>query len=285
MRKRVGLLYHPLVPASQRMAEELVALVEECGYEAWVESAWAREQIVERADHCGLLVTFGGDGTILRVVRASVGAFADGQRGTPLLLTVNYGTLGFLSELSPEQAASGLRRVLFEGEYWIEERNLLRAVLLRDGERIAEQEALNDVVLARGDGPHAIRLALFVDDAEIGRYTADAMIVASPTGSTAYAQGAGGPVLGPDVAGLVVVPVAPHFAFARSFVIPSSSHVMLQASTRKTTVVTIDGQINLVYEDGDQLHVSQSDSVARFIRMGPKNYFYASFREKLRQVL
>ncbi len=283
MIRRVGLLYHPLVAASQEMAEALVQIVRACECEAWVESAWAREEIVEQADFCGLLVTLGGDGTILRVARASLGACGDGGRATPPLLTVDYGALGFLAELKPEQAQEGLRQVLIHESYWMEERKLLRARLVRNGEVVAERDALNDIVLARGDGPHAIRLALSIDGAEVARYVADAMILASPTGSTAYAQGAGGPILSPDVEGIVAIPVAPHFAITRSFVIASSSHVTLRASARKSTVVTVDGQINLPYEAGDELHVTQSDAVARFVRLGARNYFYATLQARLQR--
>jgi NAD+ kinase len=148
---------------------------------------------------------------------------------------------------------------------------------------VEEQDGLNDVVLARADGPHAIRLTLFIDGTETARYTADALIVASPTGSTAYALGAGGPIMGPEVKGMLVIPVAPHLAVARGFVVPATSTVTLQASVWKQTIVTIDGQINISYGEGDLVTVTQSDAVARFVRIGPRNYFYATLQEKLRR--
>jgi NAD+ kinase len=265
------------------MARALVPAVEACGYEAWLESAWEREEIVVQADTCSLLITLGGDGTILRVVRASLSTCADAGPTTPPLLTIDFGTLGFLAELSPGDAEQGVRQVLSAKEHWIEERKLLRAVLLRDGRPVVERDALNEVVLARADGPHAIRLTLAIDGAHVARYTADALIVASPTGSTAYAQGAGGPILGPTVDGILIVPVAPHFAIARSFVVPGSSRVQLQATTPRSTVVSVDGQINFPYESGDVLHVSQSAATARFVRTGATNYFYATFQDKLQR--
>ncbi len=282
--RRVGILYHPRVEAAQRLAQELVGVVEAQRCEAWVESAWASEEIFENADACELLVVLGGDGSILRVARASLvrERSGNGGRATPPLLTVDFGKLGFLTELKPEEAAQGLRQVL-SGDFWLEERRLLKATLVREGEVIAEQEALNEVVLARGDGPHAIRLTLSIDGAETARYTADGMIVASPTGSTAYALGAGGLIMGPSVDGLLVIPVAPHLALARGFVIPSTSRVTLQASTWRSTVVTLDGQTNFEYGEGDLLHVTRSDAVARFVRMGPENYFYATLQEKLQK--
>jgi NAD+ kinase len=280
---RIALLYHPLVEASEKLARQLVPIVEASGYEAWVESAWAKEEIVAEAGPCHLFVTFGGDGTILRVARAALESKIGMQtRHTPPLLTVDFGTLGFLTELAPKEAAEGLAQVL-AGNYWIEERSLLQATLERGAEIVAERLALNDVVLARGDGPHAIRLTLFIDDAETASYTADAMIVASPTGSTAYGLAAGGPIMGPDMAGILAVPVAPHLALARSFVVPPTSRITLKASTYKTTVITLDGQVTLEYQANDLLHVTQSDAVARFVRLGPKNYFYATLQEKLQR--
>ncbi|MBA3530548.1 MAG: NAD(+)/NADH kinase [Ardenticatenales bacterium] len=282
--ERVGLLYHPRVEAAQVLARALVRVAESCGCDTWVQSAWEPEALSDLAALCDLLVTFGGDGTILRVARASLLPLPDDEstRVTPPLLTVDFGTLGFLTELQPAQAEAGLRRVL-EGNFWLEKRHLLRARLIRDGEVVEEQEALNDVVLARGDGPHAIRLTLFIDGAETAHYTADGMIIATPTGSTAYALGAGGLIMGPDVAGLLAIPVAPHLSLARGFVLAPTSQVMLTASTQKSTVVTLDGQTTLTYEAGDQLHVEQSSAVARFVRTGPKNYFYATLQEKFRR--
>lgn len=266
------------------MAHELVRVVEERGGEAWLMSAWEREEIVAQANEYSLLVTLGGDGTILRVARASLenATGCEARLQTPPLLTVDFGTLGFLAELSPAQAVEGLRRVL-AGDFWIESRGLLHATLTRGDEIMAERIALNDVVLARGDGPHAIRLTLFIDDAETAHYTADGMIVASPTGSTAYAMAAGGPIMGPDTAGMLAVPVAPHLAAARSFVVSPTSRITLKATAYKTTVVTLDGQITIPYEANDLLHVTQSQAVARFVRIGPRNYFYATLQGKLRR--
>lgn len=279
---RVGLLYHPLVAASQQLAHELMGLVKAEGGRAWMQSAWEPEALSELAGECDLLVTLGGDGTILRVARAALLPSTEGPRTTPPLLTIDFGTLGFLTELQPAAARAGLQRVM-DGEFWIETRYLLEARLLREGEVVATQEALNEVVLARGDGPHAIRLTLFVDGAETARYTADGMIIATPTGSTAYALGAGGPIMGPDVAGLLAIPVAPHLALARGFVLSASSQIILTASTQKTTVITLDGQITIPFQEGDALHVAQSQAAARFVRIGARNYFYATLQEKLRK--
>ena len=207
--RTVGLLYHPMVASAKQLAERLCNVVEAAQCTFWLESAWATDTLAARQALPDLLVVLGGDGTILRVARATLRAGENGALHTPPLLTVDFGTLGFLAELEPEEAVDGLAAVLNGVESWLEERHLLRATLHHNGEVIAEERALNDVVLARGDGPHALRLALHVDGVLVERYTADGIIVASPTGSTAYAQGAGGPIVSPDVDGMVVAPVAP----------------------------------------------------------------------------
>ena len=279
--KRVGLLYHPRVDASRQLAHDFVPIAERSGYETWIESAWAEEKIIAQAASCDLLVTLGGDGTILRIARAALENEANRVATTPLL-TIDFGTLGFLAELAPAKALSGFRQVL-AGDFWIEERGLLRATLVRNGEMVAEQFVLNDVVLGCGEGSHAIRLILFIDDIETARYMADAMIIASPTGSTAYAMAAGGPIMGPDLAAMLAVPVAAHLAMARSFVIAASSRITLKASTYKKTMITLDGQVRLPYQADDLLHVTYSNAVARFIRLGSPTYFYATLYDKLRR--
>lgn len=281
--RQVGLLYHPLVERSQRLAQALVPVVEACGGRAWVESAWAREDIVARLKGCELLVSMGGDGTILRIARAALGVEPEAQEGeTPPILTINFGRLGFLAEVEPEGAAAALTRTL-AGEYWIEPRYLLKAEVERAGEIRHRHLALNDVVLARADGPHALRLTVAVDGDDSLDYTADGIIVATPTGSTAYALGAGGPIMAPGVRALVVVPVAPHLTVARALVLPAESRVTLRATTRRQAVVAIDGQRDLPYETDDLVHVTHSRAMARFVRLGPRSYFYATLQDRLRE--
>ncbi|MCB0079134.1 MAG: NAD(+)/NADH kinase [Anaerolineales bacterium] len=277
----VGFLYHPRVPEAKGLATQLERRVAENGIESWVESAWATDRIAARQSLPDLLVVLGGDGTILRVARAALRHGEGKPSHTPPLLTVDFGTLGFLAELSPQEVEAGLQRLLAEGPTWIEARKLLHATLRRDGQVIAEDHALNDVVLARGSSPQALRLVLHVEGALVERYTADGIIVASPTGSTAYAQGAGGPILTPDIEAMVIVPIAPHFALVQSLVVPSKSEVQLSASASRDMVIAIDGQRHLRFIEGDTLQISGSDAVVRFVRLGGHDYFYENFRRKL----
>jgi NAD+ kinase len=275
----IYLLYNPRIPASERLAHALIPLVEKANHPVVVGASDITERLLEHHDTAALLVTLGGDGTILKVARAAASRFVN---GSPPLLAVDFGTVGFLTELPPEQAEEGLRRVL-AGDFWLEERHLLRAQLTRDGISVADKLALNDVVLARGDGPHAIRLVLSIDGAETARYTADGMIVASPTGSTAYALAAGGPVIHPTMNVMLAIPVAAHLAIARGFVVPADGTITLTGSAYRTTVVTLDGQVTIPYTTGDVLTVTTSPQTARFVRLGAPNYFYTTLQERLRR--
>lgn len=272
----VALLYNPRVADAEALATTLAPIVESMGHTVHLTSAFTVEELLESGTPLQCVVTFGGDGTILRVARA-IGTLCNGR--IPLL-GVDFGTLGFLAELNPAEAEAGIRRAL-AGDCWLEERRFLRAELVR-GEQVVESRlALNDVVLARGDGPHAIRLTLTIDGAETARYTADGIIVASPTGSTAYALAAGGPIVAPTMDVLLAMPVAPHLAISRGFVLPHSSVITLTASAFRTTVVTLDGQDTLIYEPGDAVRVTSGPTVARFMRLGPPNYFYTTLQDRL----
>src|SRR5690606_28357 len=173
--RRVGVVYQPHIPAARELASVLEAQLRADNIETWLESAWERSALIAQVSHSDLLVTLGGDGTILRTARAA----AESDRPPPPLLSVHFGRLGFLAELQPEEAAEALPRVL-AGNYWIEERHLLAAAQYRDNTCINEAFALNDVVLARGDGPHVLRLTLSLDGVHVSNYVADGIIVATP---------------------------------------------------------------------------------------------------------
>ena len=281
-RGRVALLPHPHLPAAQALARALVDTVRAANFEPVLSDMWDERTLERDGCGCELVVTLGGDGANLRVARATLDGEL-GARRTPPILAIDFGTLGFLTEIPPSEAVEALAALLAGGEHWIEERRLLRADLERDGQTIAALEALNDIVLARGDGTHSVRLRLEVDGAECASYSADALVVASPTGSTAYALAAGGMILPPEMEAMLAIPVAPHLTLTRGFVLPGASRVTLTGASHHPKVVTVDGQINLDYENGDRLHITQSDSVARFVRLGPRDYFFRTLQQKLRR--
>lgn len=274
--RRIGVLYQPHIPAAHRLALVLATRLRELGVEPWLESAWEREVLAAEVNTCDLLITLGGDGTILRAARAT----AESNHRSPPLLAVDFGRLGFLAELQPGEAEAALPRVL-DGDYWIEERYLLAARQYRDGTRIEEAFALNDVVLVRGDGPHVLRLSVSLDGAHVTNYVADGIIVATPTGSTAYAYAAGGPIIAPTLDAMLVIPIAPHLTLTRALVVPAATLVELRAESHRPAVVAIDGQLVLPWERDNCLRVTRSERTVRFVRLGGRDYFYATLNARL----
>lgn len=274
--RRVGVLYQPHIPAARELAVVLAERLRALGVETWLESAWEREALAAEVNACDLLVTLGGDGTILRAARAT----AESDHRSPPLLAVDFGRLGFLAEVQPAQAEAILPRVL-DGDYWIEERYLLAAEQYREGTRIEEAFALNDVVLVRGDGPHVLRLTLSLDGAHVTNYVADGIIVATPTGSTAYAYAVGGPIMAPTLEAMLIIPIAPHLTLTRALVVPTETIVELEAESHHPAVVAVDGQLVLPWKRGDRLRVTRSDRTVRFVRLGRRDYFYATLNTRL----
>ena len=186
---QVGILYHPKLAESRVMAAEMLEFIENLGASAWVSSSWGEEDIKDHLQDLDLLITLGGDGSMLRAARLTVG------QATPIL-GVNMGRLGFLTEVQPAEWPEHIRQTLL-GEYWLEERMMLHAEHRRNGKLINTCEALNEVVISRGQMARVVRLETYINGGFLTTYTADGLIVATPTGSTAYALAAGGPILPP----------------------------------------------------------------------------------------
>ncbi|MGC8786984.1 MAG: NAD(+)/NADH kinase [Anaerolineae bacterium] len=272
--KRFGLLHHPKIDASQTLAQEVETLLRAHGVSAWQASAWDEAEVMRQAPGTDLLITFGGDGTIVRTARI-VAAYH-----LPIL-GVNLGRLGFLAELQPAQIRDKLE-ALVDGRYWLEERMMLHAEVERAQRIVHSCEALNDVVVSRGRIARVVRIETYVDGQYLTTYVADGVIVATPTGSTAYSLAAGGPILEPSLFNLLLTPIAPHLTVATALVLPATAHVHLGLSTEYEASLTIDGQVDLPLEDGDIVVVAASHNVCRFVRMGERNYFYKTLLERLR---
>lgn len=272
--QRAGLLYQPYIQASQELAEELAERLRTHGVKTWVCSSHEREAVEAQIDSCDLLITFGGDGTILRAARAAIPT-------APPILSVNFGQLGFLAEVQPAHALEMLPRLL-DGDYWIEERPLVSATVMQDGEPMVRHVAVNDVVLARSDGPHALDLKVWVNGAYVTEYVADGIIIASPTGSTAYALAAGGSIMAPTVDALLMVPIAPHLTHLRSLVVPADDVIEVAVpSEYQDAVAVVDGQVDVPWHHQNRLRVTQSEHSLRFARFGSREYFYATLLERL----
>jgi len=189
--KHIGLLHHPRIPRSQTLAVEIASWLREQERTVWSGSAWDEQAVLERITDFDLIITLGGDGTILRAARMAA-------RHGVLILGINLGRVGFLAELTPANWRKKFP-CLLGGQYWIEERMMLHAEFWRRGEPQQSFEALNDVVVSRGELARIVRLPTYIDGGYFTTYVADGLIVATATGSTAYALAVGGPILPPEL--------------------------------------------------------------------------------------
>ncbi|MBN1991518.1 MAG: NAD(+)/NADH kinase [Anaerolineae bacterium] len=269
----VGILYHPKLAESRVMAAEMLEFIENLGASAWVSSSWSETDIKDHLQDLDLLITLGGDGSMLRAARLTAG------RRIPIL-GVNMGRLGFLTEVEPAQWPQHLRQALL-GQYWIEERMMLHAEHRREGRIINAYEALNEIVVSRGKLARVVRLHTYIDEGFLTTYTADGIIIATATGSTAYALAAGGPILPPELENFLLIPLAPHLSLERAIVLSKGACVCVQVSTDHTAVLTIDGQSEIEVTDGDEAIMSAGPSVGRFVRLQERNYFYRTLMQRL----
>lgn len=225
-----------------------------------------------------LVVVLGGDGTLLGMA----GRIAKADADIPIM-GVNFGSLGFLTELTLEDVFPALEAAL-EGRARIDPRLMLRARVLRDETVLADHVVLNDVVVNRGAGSPIIDLSVSVGDMFVTRVRADGVIVASPTGSTAYNLASGGPILHPDVDALVLTPIAPHTLTNRPVVIPAGAEVRIQASIEQApddAVVSFDGQESVRLARGDIVSVRAARQPLRLVRSATRTYFEV-LRQKLK---
>ena len=271
---RVGVLYHPQRTDSSELAEDVLSILRARSVSVWQGSTDDEDGLCQAAPSLDLLITLGGDGTIVRAVRAVAVA------GVPIL-GVNLGRVGFLAEVDPSGVEPAIEAVM-AGQYRIEERMMLHAELRRGNRVLLDAEAINDVVMARGSVSRTVRVSVEVDGYYVMTQTADGIIVSTPTGSTAYCLAAGGPIIAPDLNCMTITPVAAHLALARAIVVPSDRHLCLRLIKGEGAVLTVDGQIDVPLEPGDEVYSKASESAARFIRFGGGGYFYNTILRRLR---
>jgi len=270
--KQVIVTYNPRIARALPLAGEIAA---------WIESSGGRAQVCPITDFsprlcqtpAELLVTLGGDGSILRVARAAA------TFGIPIL-GINLGRVGFLTEIGPGGWQEVLAQI-FNGEFWIEERMMLRTTVLRGETPTRHAEALNDVVVGRGARAKVVHLAVSIDGEYLTTYVADGLVIATPTGSTAYALAAGGPVLSPQSRNILVVPIAPHLSMAHSLVLGGGATVRLTVAGGRPAVLTVDGEVQERLKKGDEVIIEASQHVARFARVQERNYFYKTLAKRL----
>lgn len=213
-----------------------------------------------------LVITLGGDGTVLRA----------GHLCAPVnipILAVNMGSLGFLIEVEPEEWMDAVDRLL-AGDCRFEDRMMLQTSLWRGEKKLYQLDVLNDAVIARGENLRPVHLRVNVDGLTVTTYVADALVVSTPTGSTAYALAAGGPILPPNLRNILLVPVAPHLSIDRGIVLAEGSTVSVTVLSDHGSVVSGDGQASIALRQGDRVEVSASKFVTKLVRFQEVDYFY-----------
>ncbi len=272
--KKIGILYHPKVAATRKKSGELAKFLKSQGVPAWECSAWEREKTCSLLSGTDLLLTVGGDGTILRAVQAVI-------PGKTPITGINLGKLGFMTEFDADDAMAKLPRLL-SGKGWIDERAMLQAELITPGQEPRIFHALNDVVVARGEVVRLIRVDVSIDGQPLTTYKTDSIIVATATGSTGYALAARGPILYPQSRDFLLVPVAPHLSLPYPLVLPEKAVVTLRLNIFQPAVLSVDGHINLPLSSRDTVTVRRSPYLARFLRLRPKESFYGLLEDKLK---
>lgn len=272
--RRVGILYHPLNKAAHALAKEVMEFLVSKGVSAWLCSAWEGEQAKAQVAGTDLIVSVGGDGTILRAAQVAA------LETTPIT-GINLGRLGFMTELSASEALDRLA-VLLEGEGWIDERAMLEAKLSAIDEEPHTFYALNDVVVARGAIARLIHVEARIDGELLTTYRADGVILATATGSTGYSLAAGGPILHPQAKEFLLLPILPHLSLAYTSVLPVAAIVDLRIATTHQATLSIDGHINLPLTNGAIVTIKHSSHTGRFLRIHPETSFYSSLEQRLK---
>ena len=230
-----------------------------------------RAQMAERAPYLALVL--GGDGTLLSATRAVA-------KAETLILGVNLGTLGFMTELALADLYPALEAIE-KGHYLVDSRSMLKGSLIREGETVATHAALNEVVVSKSAIARLNHFEVFVDAAFVSSYRADALIIATPTGSTAYSLGAGGPILNPDVDAFVITPVSPHGLTHRPVVVRDTVEIEIHVKTGKEEAyLSFDGQVGMPARDGDIVRCVKSEHCARLLRF--KKTFFEVLATKLK---
>ena len=286
--KTIAIFYQGSKQETSQFAAQLMPMLQKQGYS--VRAVDIREEEPECADpsfqDCDLALVLGGDGTIMHAARLCACVYLP-------IVGINFGRVGFLTELEPHEIETELGHYLQRDDsVWVDERTMLHSVIHQDGQS-EEFTSLNDVVIARGTWPRVVQIDVKIDDHYYNTTYADGMILSTATGSTAYNMAVGGPLLHPQVQSSVLTPIAPHLASDRSLILPPEARVELQiftgspnhadpAQKQQNGVFSADGQLNREIKDGAIVTIEKSPYVTKFLRRRPPTYFYQIINAKLK---
>jgi NAD+ kinase len=279
--RRFGLIANAGKPGAAELTRNLYREFARRGRELVIESRTAELVGVESAvtasdlaERCELIIVLGGDGTLLQVVH-------DLAHRLPPIFGINLGSLGFLTSVNSGAWLEAVES-LEADNYTFSERTLLGIEVLRDGELMMAETALNDAVISRGELSRLIKIDVLIDGISFSEFNADGLIVATPTGSTAYSLSAGGPVLAPDSGVFVITPICPHVLTMRPMIVSDASMIEIAPSREQSDIfLTLDGQNAIHVEPDDRIRVTKAPnrlSLATLPGMG----FFEVLRQKLK---
>ena len=279
--RRIGLIANDAKPGAKELTHDIARAFESRGITPMLDARTAELIGVDSAStpgalsrECDLLVVLGGDGTILQVLHEL-------EQRTPPMFGLNLGTLGFLTTASSGQWVDAVDAIV-EGKYVLSPRTLLSVEVTRDGRQDAARTALNDAVISRGELSRLIRLDVHIDGEFLTEYNADGLIVATPTGSTAYSLSAGGPVLAPDSGVFVVTPICPHVLTMRPMMVSDHSLIEITHNHATTDIfLTLDGQNSVRIGPGDSIRIRKAAHHLA-LAMLPGMSFFEVLRQKLK---
>ena len=274
--KTIGIIYNAGIPEALDLSSAIVnelALAQD----SWIAPAENFDQLRERVLETDLVITAGGDGTILRAVKVTA------PFGIPMV-GINMGRLGFMTELRVDDALERLPLYL-EGACRVDEHNMVQARLVKGSNGTSEVlgpfPALNDVVVGRGAISRVVTIRTNIDGADVASLRADGIILATATGSTGYSLAVGGPIIDPLSEALVLKPIAAHVGLSAALVLSPTAKIKLYLEGAQKAILSVDGFVDLPLEPGDWIEIEQSPLKTRFLRANPTNHFYATITRRL----
>ncbi len=272
--KRAAIISKRGKPELGRIVGEVATWLRDHGYAVFADSVTCelcsgcepaeREDLVEKKPD--FVIVLGGDGTLLSTARNVARA------GIPIL-GINLGSLGFLTEVKQDEISQALADI-DAGRCDLSLRSMLHCQVRRNGKFFSQHEALNDIVVHQSDVARITDFDVLVNGAFVANYKADGLIIATPTGSTAYSLAAGGPVLAPDLPGFVITPVAPHALTNRPLVVPDGATIEISMNdTREHALLTIDGQQGVPLAEGDVIQCRKSELKVKLFKLANRSFF------------
>ncbi len=275
--KVIGIIYNDKAQRAVDKGKEILDTLITT-HECWMQSTSHPGPVNPLITRTNLIITVGGDGTILKAATIAV------PYGIPML-GVNLGRLGFMTELKADEALTRIPDYI-HGNGWQEERSMIQVSVQRwNGTHYINDgityNALNDAVLGRGAVARLVHVNAWVDNANLTSYRADAVIASTATGSTGYNLSAGGPILPPNSEEMILKPVAPHVGLATAVVLPEKSTIILIVESDDPAILSVDGSLDLDLNKSDQVEIRRSSSKALFLRTGSPEEFYSTLTRRL----